>query len=280
MPTVAARDGVTLHYEVHDYTDPWKEARTLILQHGYGRSSRFWYSLIPHIARFYRVVCPDLRGLGLSSGQFDIATGISVDNYLDEVAVVADAVGAESFHYAGESLGGVLGFYVAARYAERVRTLSVMSAPLQPNKEVHETFTFGYPTRDEALRALGSRGWAEAVNSATRFPPGTDQGLLDWYAAEMGKSDVEVLIAMSRITAAADVIPLLDRIPAPILGLYPSDGRIASRDQAEFLKRSAPDARVVHLPNRYHAIWALAPAACAEAILHFMALHDGIAVHE
>ncbi len=37
MPAVKAQDGVCLHYELHDYTDPWKNAPVLILQHGFGR---------------------------------------------------------------------------------------------------------------------------------------------------------------------------------------------------------------------------------------------------
>src|SRR4051794_6701411 len=77
MPYVSAKDGVQLHYRIHDYTDPWKKRPFLILQHGFGRSSRFWYNLIPYLTRFYRVVCPDLRGLGESSRDFDLSTGIS-----------------------------------------------------------------------------------------------------------------------------------------------------------------------------------------------------------
>ena len=33
-----------LHYVVDDYTDPWKNAPYILLQHGNGRSGRFWYS--------------------------------------------------------------------------------------------------------------------------------------------------------------------------------------------------------------------------------------------
>src|SRR5208337_2033390 len=93
MPFVTAKDGVKLHYALHDYTDPWHDAPILILQHGYGRSERFWFSLIPYLTRFYRVVCPDLRGLGQSSKDFDLAAGISVENYLSDLLVIADSLG-------------------------------------------------------------------------------------------------------------------------------------------------------------------------------------------
>ena len=75
---------------------------------------------------------------------------------------------------------------------------------------------------------MGSRAWCTAVGNATRFPPGSDPKMLEWYADETGKSEVNVLIAMSRLAARADATPVLTRIRAPVLGLYPSGGPISS----------------------------------------------------
>lgn len=279
MPETQAGDGIALHYDLHDYTDPWKKAPVLILQHGFGRSARFWYNIIPYLSRFYRVVCPDLRGLGQSSRGFDLATGITVDNYVSDLLHIADAVGADNFHYAGESLGGILGIALSARHPDRVRTLSLLAAPLSISPWTQKTFAFDYPTWQDALRSMGSKAWASAVNTATRFPPDTDPGLLDWYSAEMGKSDVEVMIAMSRLAATVDVTPVLTQVRAPVLGLYPQGGRVTSEQEAA-LKAGLADFRLVHLPIAYHMIWTLAPATCADHILHFMALHDGVVCRE
>lgn len=54
----------TLHYALDDFTDPWKNAPYLILQHGYGRSGMFWYGWVPYLSRHFKIVRPDLRGLG------------------------------------------------------------------------------------------------------------------------------------------------------------------------------------------------------------------------
>ncbi|HEV8519106.1 MAG TPA: alpha/beta fold hydrolase, partial [Burkholderiales bacterium] len=69
MPYVERPHEPAISYELDDYTDPWKKAPCLLLQHGFARSSRFWYSWVPYLSRFYRVVRPDLRGLGNSSRQ-------------------------------------------------------------------------------------------------------------------------------------------------------------------------------------------------------------------
>jgi 3-oxoadipate enol-lactonase len=279
MPYVTSHDGVRLQYDIHDYTDPWKDAPVLILQHGYSRSAKFWWSMIPYISRFFRVVCPNLRGLGESSKDFDLATGLSVDNYVKDLITIADDLGVETFHYCGESLGGIIGLVLAAKHPERMRTLSLLAAPLSISEWTQKTFALDHPTWQDALKNMGSREWSAAVGRATRFPPGSDPKMLEWYADETGKSDVDVLIAMSRLASKADATPILDQVKVPVLGLYPDGGKITSEQEAVLIEK-IPHIRIVHLPITYHMVWVLAPAQCADHVLHFMAVHDGTVCRE
>src|SRR5216117_536257 len=67
MPKVTANN-CEMYYEVDDYTDPWvTEKETVWLQHGVGRSTKFWYHWVPALARHYRVVRRDMRGHGQSA---------------------------------------------------------------------------------------------------------------------------------------------------------------------------------------------------------------------
>ncbi len=225
MP-VLKRGQPALHYALDDFTDPWRNAPYLILQHGYGRSGKFWYSWVPYLSRFFRVVRPDLRGLGQSEAPENLDTGLDVGPYVSDLVALIDALGGGPVHYCGESLGGILGMVLAALHPQRLRTLSLVAAPLLINKDTQKAFAFNYPTLGrKALRAMGSRGWADAANGATRFPAGTDPGLLSWYADEMGASRVEVLIRMSRIASTVDATPYLERIKTPTLGRYPASTR-------------------------------------------------------
>ena len=170
MPTLYRCNQPTLHYERDDYTDPWKNAPFILLQHGYGRSSKFWYRWVPYLSRFYKIVRPDLRGLGQSSKEFDLRQGISVDAYLEDIEAILDAVGAESIHYCGESLGGILGMTFAATRPHRVRTLSLISAPAFLDDSFKERSRFGYRSWEEALRKLGARGMRRPRIRGTVFP--------------------------------------------------------------------------------------------------------------
>lgn len=280
MPLIERKGKPALHYRVDDFTDPWKNAPTILLQHGFGRSSQFWYSWVPYLSRFYKVVRPDLRGLGLSPVDFNPATDITVENYLDDMTALLDALGLESVHYCGESFGGILGMVLAAEHPARVRTLSLVSAPVSLNQKHQETFAVGFKSREDALRSIGAVKWAALTNGTTRFPPGTDPGLLDWYANEMGKSDVEVMCGLYGLLRHASALSFLPKIKAPVLGLYPTGGPITSREQEEQLATGIPQMKFVHVPTAFHSVLTLLPATCATQVLHFAAAHDGTACRE
>src|SRR5689334_9494940 len=93
MPFLERPGQPRLHYELDDYTDPWKNARYIMLQHGYARNSRFWRACVPYLSRFYKIVRPDLRGLGKSDRNFDLERGISVEAYLKDFVALLDHLG-------------------------------------------------------------------------------------------------------------------------------------------------------------------------------------------
>ena len=105
MPTFVTGDGAMLNYAVHDFTDRWRKAETIILIHGFARSGEFWFNMLPYLSRFYRVICPDLRGLGQSTPLHDPARSLSLAAYIGDIEAVADHAGAATFHLVGEAIG-------------------------------------------------------------------------------------------------------------------------------------------------------------------------------
>lgn len=280
MPHLTRPGKPALYYVIDDFTDPWKNAPYLVLQHGFARSHRVWYSWVPYLSRFYKVVRPDLRGLGLSSRDFDLQSGINLAAYLDDFGALVETLGGGPVHYCGESLGGILGMAFAAERPDLLRTLTIVSSPMHLHGKDEKTSTYGHASRAEALRKMGARGWSAASNAGRRFAPDADPGMMDWFVDEMGKSDVEVLVATYGYSSGLDLMPYLPRIKTPMLGLYPTAGPIAGDEQIELLRKNVPHAEVIRLASRFHAINTIEPAACATALLHFAARHDGVACHE
>jgi pimeloyl-ACP methyl ester carboxylesterase len=280
MPTVKASDGATLHYAVHDYTDRWRKAETIMLIHGFARSGAFWFNMIPYLSRFYRVICPDLRGLGRSVPLESPSQAISLDAYLGDITAIADHAGAETFHLVGEAIGGAITLIFAAEQARRVRTLSVLAPAVWANDWIRNAYAVGYPSWAEAIRALGVEGWVRKSNTLARFPAGFDPAFMEWYAKEVGKADVDVVVAMVEFAGRVDAKPYLNRITAPVLALYPTGSNISSSDQEAALREQIASIRIEHLASASAMLGLQQPAACANQILNFCAVHDGIVCRE
>jgi len=275
MPFVESRKP-RLHYRIDDYADPWREAGTLVLQHGFARSSKFWYAFIPHLSGQYRVVRPDLRGHGKSPVDFDTSAPQSIEDYVGDVIALLDALEVDAVHYCGESFGGIVGMALAALHPDRVRTLTLIGSPVYQNQKSQDTYAAGFASREEALRALGTRQWAEKVYGAPRFfPEGTDPPLRNWYLSEIGKTDPEVLCALYGLLRHASAEALLPKIAAPVLGLYPTSSMLTSAEQEELLTRGIRHLTMIHMPTSSHAILTLYPQELAAHLISFIKRHDG-----
>lgn len=279
MPYVRRSGEPTLHYQVDDFTDPWRNAPYLALQHGFGRSGRFWYNWVPHLAGQFRVVRPDLRGLGQSTGCFHPENRFRIEDYVADLAAIVADLGSP-IHYCGESFGGLLGLELTARRPELVKSLTLVATPLRISSEAQEMMSLGYPTWQDALETLGAKGWSEAMNSELRFPPDADQAMISWFAGEMGKNATANLIAMSRAVTTADGLACLSKIKVPVLGLYPKQGRSNDAVLMETLKTGIPHIQIMEIPCEYHAIQMLEPKMLAIEVGAFVsALERAAKIH-
>lgn len=279
MPLLTRPDQPDLHYYIDDYTDPWKNAPTLILQHGFGRSAELWYRWVPYLSRHFRIVRPDLRALGQSGRNFDLESGMTVENFVSDLVAIIDEVDDRPVHYCGESLGGMIGVALSVAHPERLRTLSLIAAPLRISQATQKIFACGRASWQDAIHELGPQTWAHEINGSLRFSADADPGMQAWYAEMMGKTDRDSLIALSRLAAHADIEALLPKVMTPTLGIYPTAGSITGPDEEVFQKKIT-NIKYVGLPSKYHAIQFLMARACAEEVLHFASQQDGFSTHE
>jgi 3-oxoadipate enol-lactonase len=280
MPLLQRTPEIAVHYRIDDFTDPWADSPYLLLQHGNGRSGDFWYRWVPYLSRFYKVLRPDMRGLGRSTGRLDLARDVTLDALVGDVVALLDEIGADSVHYCGESMGGILGLALAARHPERIRTLTLVATPVFIEEAMKQRYAMGHGSRTDAMQEMGIRKWVEATTRGTRLPADQEPGLFNWYVDAFTKGDPDVQVAMSKLVNAANASDFLPAVQAPVLGLYPTSGQITSDAQEALLKKGLRRFEPIHLPTSYHMVQLLYPKTCAQHVLRFCARHDGRQVED
>lgn len=101
----------------------------VILLHGF---PDFWWGwrqqIAPLAEQGFRVVAPDLRGYNLSDKPKGVSS-YTLDTLAADVVALADACGSSTFCLAGHDWGGLVAWWVAARYPKRVERLAILNAP-------------------------------------------------------------------------------------------------------------------------------------------------------
>lgn len=104
-----------------------KDAPTVLLLHGFPTSSHMFRNLIPALADKYHVVAPDYPGYGNSSmpkvGEFEY----TFDRFADIVEQLTEKLKLETYSLYLMDYGAPVGFRLAVRHPERVKSLIVQN---------------------------------------------------------------------------------------------------------------------------------------------------------
>jgi pimeloyl-ACP methyl ester carboxylesterase len=215
-------DGLSLALRVEGSGTP------VVLLHGFPDSSYVWRNQIPVLVESgFRVVAPDLRGLGESDKPQEVER-YRMTTIAKDVVAILDHLGLGRAHVVGHDFGANLAWVVAGLHPERVDRLVAMSVG-HPNTQREPTVD----QREKAWYML----WFQFEGLAEEVVPRHDWKLLrEWTR---GNGDVDRYIgAFSRPGAMraglnwyrANVLPLREAAPArdfpsiaaPTLGLWSS----------------------------------------------------------
>jgi pimeloyl-ACP methyl ester carboxylesterase len=105
-----------------------EDAPTILLLHGFPTSSHMFRDLIPLLADRYHLVAPDYPGFGNSATPSVEAFEYTFDHLADVLEHFTDVIGLKRYSLYVQDFGGPIGFRLATRRPERVRTLIVQNA--------------------------------------------------------------------------------------------------------------------------------------------------------
>jgi DNA-binding SARP family transcriptional activator/pimeloyl-ACP methyl ester carboxylesterase len=226
----------------------------LVLVHGWVCSFHAGWEYEP-LARFYRrlaslgrLILFDKRGTGLS----DRVSGIApLEDRIDDVRAVMDAVGSERAVLLGISEGGPMITLFAATHPERTRALVAMGT------FARRTPAPDYPINIPTL-SVSPEGWGLPIARrwvAERAPSAAhDDDAVRWYSSYFVRgASPGAAMALRAMNDEIDVRSVLPTIHVPVLVIYRSQEFL--RDAARYMGERIPHARVVELPGADHVPW-------------------------
>jgi 3-oxoadipate enol-lactonase len=235
---------VNLHYEL---TGP-DEAPVIVLSNSIGTDLALWDSQVPGLAERFRVLRYDQHGHGRSPaapGPYDL------QRLGTDVLDLLDRIGVERAHFAGVSLGGMIGMWLAERAPERIDRLALVctSAQLDPD---------AWHERAALVRAQGVQPLVDVTLDRWFTPAYPDRAR---FGRMFRACDPAGYAACCEAIATMDVQDGLAGITAPTLVIAGRDDPATPPAHAERIAGAIPGARLEVLPDAAHLANAEQPEA-------------------
>jgi 3-oxoadipate enol-lactonase len=245
-------------YDDDWFGEPWSTPETVVMVHGNAESSRAWTCLVPHLARHYRVVRPDLPGFGQSPAPDGY--GWSVRELASDLGRFLDALKLSSVHLMGAKYGGSACIRLAIDQPHRLSTLCLFGSPVRGSGSGNA----------HLIRDKGVREWAKETMRA-RLGSGVTEAQIDWWTDElMGKSGKLAAYSASASRIDMELAGDLPLITAPTLIITTQESGLQSVEAVHKYAKKIQSAKVIVMPGDSYHIAAAEPDQCARHALAFI----------
>ncbi len=212
-------------------------------------SARFFRRL----ASFSRLIMFDKRGTGMS----DPFTGApTLEERIDDVRAVMDAVDSQSAFFCGLSEGGPMSILYSATYPDRARglillgsTARILEAPGYPSNYSREGF-------DEFLDEI-TENWGQGGLMNLFLPSFADDQRARrlWTRYQRMGGSPGTARALMEANAQIDVRDVLPHVQIPTLVVHRTGERVLSVTHGRYLAEHIPGAQFLEQPGDDHLPW-------------------------
>jgi pimeloyl-ACP methyl ester carboxylesterase len=257
---------IQLYYEEHGQGEP------LLLVMGLGASTLSWSGQIPAFEREFRVIAFDNRGAGRSDKP---AAPYSIALFADDATGLLDALGIDSAHVYGQSMGGFIAQELALRHPQRVRTLVLGSTSCGGREAVAGSPE--YVALFGLMNTLTPREAAERhlyLLYSDEFIACHHDALIERYLREAELRPP--LDAFGRQVQAAIQHDTFDRLPdirCPTLVISGANDKAVPEDNSSILAERIPGAELVVLAGTGHGYLVEKAAESNAIVLEFLRRH-------
>src|SRR6266566_4900349 len=208
---------------------------------------------LERLASFSRLILFDKRGTGMAD-RVSNARLPTLEERMDDVRAVLDAVGSERAALVGHSEGGSMSLLFAATYPERARALVLIGVFARRIRTDDYPWAPSLEERLETIETL-ERDWGVGLD-ITEMAPHEDPALLEWYSRCLRRSaSPGAAAALLRMNSQIDTRHVLPTIQIPTLVIHRTADRDVTVDEGRWIADQIPGERFVELPGDEHLVW-------------------------
>jgi pimeloyl-ACP methyl ester carboxylesterase len=206
--------------------------------------------LLKRLSALARVIVFDKRGQGLS----DRVAAQTIEERIDDVRAVMDAVGSQRATIYGWSEGGLMSIMFAARYPERTAGLVLYGAYASIKAEPWSVF----PEQFERFLSSLGRHWGEGILVKVNAPSRMyDDVFVEWFARlERAVASPGTILSLMRANYGLDARPLLNSLRVPTLVFHRQGDALVPVQAGRYLAWHIPQASYFELPGGDHLLQA------------------------
>jgi pimeloyl-ACP methyl ester carboxylesterase len=213
---------------------------------------------LERLAKFSRLIVFDKRGTGLSD-RVDDKHLPTIEQRMDDVRAVMDAVGSRKAALLGISEGGPMSIVFSATYPERTHCLMTfgsyacsVAAPDYPWARTQEQWDASF----EAIRA----GWGKTpVGLEARMPSRlNDEAFRQWWTRYLTKSVTpKAALVLTQMNSQIDVRAALPAVSVPSLIMHRTADKALPVEGSRYMAEKIRGARLVEFAGADHLPWLL-----------------------
>jgi pimeloyl-ACP methyl ester carboxylesterase/DNA-binding winged helix-turn-helix (wHTH) protein len=204
------------------------------------------------LASFSRLILFDKRGTGLSD-RVPIHQLPTLEQRMDDVRAVMNAVGSERAALCGVSEGGPMCSLFAATYPEKTLALVMIGTYAKRIRDADYPWGPTAEQREHFFEVMRQQ-WGGPVGIEERAPSqALDPKFREWWAGYLrtGASPAAA-VALTQMNAEIDVRNVLPSIRVPSLVIHRTDDQCLKVEEGRFVAERIPSAKFVELPGNDH----------------------------
>lgn len=220
------------------------EGTTVVFLHGATLDHHSWAPQIDALHDRFRVVAPDLRGHGASTGRFDFVAAV------EDVLALLERLPVQQVVLVGLSLGANIAQEVIRRQPDGV--LALVAADTTCNTATRHSFAVSLTVAAvQSQAAMAGDGYSRQAARATARDPQVQQYVMDANAHRSNSDTVDILTSL--LTSALRPEPHY-RLPVPALLLHGQRDQIGDiATSMRLWAQREPLARYAVIPHAGHA---------------------------